>query len=199
MRNTFHVVAAHCRVCGTFCGIPVRNRGVCLRCAARDRVLAAVRDDADSASTEELEAAAAMFDKLNERGLMSRYYSDPSRENDTYSLPNVEVFYVDSEDVADDSTEFESVGWYYWFCFSGRIPDSSAFGPYESEEAAVAAMRDEHGPDEPTDMTLDRVPIETEPCPACDGTGLLLGVLGTLKYFRCRNCGAEFSCELPKS
>jgi transposase-like protein len=30
-------------------------------------------------------------------------------------------------------------------------------------------------------------------CPICEGPGIVLGVLGTLKHFSCRNCGMQFS------
>lgn len=30
-------------------------------------------------------------------------------------------------------------------------------------------------------------------CYACDGPGVYIGSLGDLMYFRCRNCGAEYS------
>lgn len=30
-------------------------------------------------------------------------------------------------------------------------------------------------------------------CPMCGGPGVLLGVLGLLKHFRCRNCGMMWS------
>ena len=29
-------------------------------------------------------------------------------------------------------------------------------------------------------------------CPYCGGPGMLLGVLGTVTWFRCRNCGIDF-------
>ena len=32
-------------------------------------------------------------------------------------------------------------------------------------------------------------------CPACQGPGYLLGKLGQLLHFRCRNCGIDFSIE----
>ena len=41
-------------------------------------------------------------------------------------------------------------------------------------------------------------------CPMCSGPGLLLGVLGCLKWFTCRDCGWEFNrkvtirCNKPK-
>lgn len=29
-------------------------------------------------------------------------------------------------------------------------------------------------------------------CPVCPGSGLLLGSLGRLRWFRCRDCGIDF-------
>lgn len=75
---------------------------------------------------------------------MSNYvYSNPSRESDTYSLPDVEIF-----EVGENEREDTAPGWYYWFCFPGCMPDSDPFGPYETEQEAEDAMRDEHGPNE---------------------------------------------------
>lgn len=37
-------------------------------------------------------------------------------------------------------------------------------------------------------MTSD----DESPCPLCPGMGQLLGVLGTLAHYRCRDCGAQF-------
>jgi hypothetical protein len=30
-------------------------------------------------------------------------------------------------------------------------------------------------------------------CPVCPGYGFLMGILGQLKWFRCRSCGFEFN------
>ena len=30
-------------------------------------------------------------------------------------------------------------------------------------------------------------------CPLCRGAGVLLGTLGLLKWFRCRQCGMDFN------
>jgi len=30
-------------------------------------------------------------------------------------------------------------------------------------------------------------------CPVCDGPGIFLGALGKMQYFRCRDCGMDFS------
>jgi hypothetical protein len=90
---------------------------------------------------------------------MAQHYSDPSRETDPYALPDVETFYIglraaeedcpqcadpESDGPAADpgSDHAEHVGWYYWFCFPGCMPDSDAFGPYPSEQAALDAARD---------------------------------------------------------
>lgn len=55
---------------------------------------------------------------------------------------NVEVFHVDARDAAD-SRKYggctNTVGWYYWSCFPGCLPDSDAFGPFGSD---LAALRD---------------------------------------------------------
>lgn len=85
---------------------------------------------------------------------MTYYYSDPEREEDTYSLPDVEVFEVkeneltrDCEDnnrgMCDDTEHYHEAGWYYWYSFPGCMPEGDANGPYKSEEEAIQAMRDE--------------------------------------------------------
>lgn len=66
-------------------------------------------------------------------------YSDPSRESETYSLPDVEIFWGSPENGFD-----HEAGWYYWYCFPGCLPDSEPYGPFESEEAALKAMRDDN-------------------------------------------------------
>ena len=32
-------------------------------------------------------------------------------------------------------------------------------------------------------------------CPICDGPGILLGTLGKLTHFRCRDCGMDFNMD----
>ena len=92
---------------------------------------------------------------------MSQHYSDPTREEDPYALPNVEVFYMDAEDFSDadaDSWMAERLtaeeysptackdleGWYYWLCFPGCLPDSEPYGPYATEEDALAAAQEDN-------------------------------------------------------
>ena len=74
---------------------------------------------------------------------MTQYYSDPSREKETYALPDVEVFWAD--DLTDEEGEALTEGYYYWYCFPGCLPDSEPMGPYASEEEAVEAMREDAG------------------------------------------------------
>lgn len=74
---------------------------------------------------------------------MSRYYSDPSRESETYALPDVEVFYAAAGELQwEDQQEPSEAGWYWWTCMPGCMPDSDPFGPFETEEAAVEDAQD---------------------------------------------------------
>jgi hypothetical protein len=68
---------------------------------------------------------------------MSQAYSDPKRETDPYSLPDVEVFYLTSSETKEDAK-----GWYYCYCFPGCLPDSDPVGPFDTEEAALADLRE---------------------------------------------------------
>lgn len=78
---------------------------------------------------------------------MSHYYLDPSKENDKWSLPDLEVFWADKGDWNDEEGEPIKEGWYYWICFPGCIPDSEANGPFDSEEKALMDARDLYGCD----------------------------------------------------
>lgn len=98
---------------------------------------------------------------------MSRYYSDPSREEEPYALTDVEVWQDDayrctecdsvfpgevrhngdgcpdcgSED--NDAWEPEVRGAYWYaFGFPGCLNDSEPSGPFETEEAAVKAAQE---------------------------------------------------------
>jgi len=77
-------------------------------------------------------------------------YSDPSRADNTWTLPDVEVFHVSpaeaiynqqNDDHADEYTIVEP-GYYWWTCLPGCMPDSSPFGPYPTEAAAIEAAQD---------------------------------------------------------
>jgi hypothetical protein len=95
---------------------------------------------------------------------MSQHYSDPSRENDKYSLPDVETFaarygdcpFCTSTVVEDGGGEFHcdscmdghkgqgvtpddvQTGWFYWFCFPGCMPEGDPIGPFDTEAEAIA-------------------------------------------------------------
>ena len=97
-------------------------------------------------------------------------YIDPSDEEKHGSLPEIEVWsdltikvrcrkcgtFEGAEGVinADDDPRCPTCGkktkvveiscnyaWYYWFCVVGCLPSSDCFGPYTTEEAALAAAR----------------------------------------------------------
>ncbi len=100
---------------------------------------------------------------------MSQIYSNPKRESETYSLPDVETFTLNygdcpyctstvTEDACgeyrcescqkgwNDATPAEiTTGWFYWACFPGCMPDSDPMGPYATEAEAVAAAQEDAG------------------------------------------------------
>lgn len=70
------------------------------------------------------------------------FYYDEEREDNYGTLPNVEVFYL-SHFEARYTDEETAPGWYYWYCFPGCLPDSDPIGPYDTEEEALEAAREE--------------------------------------------------------
>jgi hypothetical protein len=82
---------------------------------------------------------------------MAQAYSDPTRESDPYALPDVEVFYLSKLELAycqrdvwysihnfGDDANLSEIGWYWWSCFPGCLPDSEPFGPFATEAEALA-------------------------------------------------------------
>jgi hypothetical protein len=75
-------------------------------------------------------------------------YSDESRAGGTYSLPDVEVFYMSGKDMRGYGKDsvwylpedkcYMKPGYYYWFCFPGCMPDSDPIGPFDGYESAMA-------------------------------------------------------------
>ena len=70
-------------------------------------------------------------------------YSNPKRESDPHSPPDVEVFYLAEWEIGENA-ELESVfsdlseeGYYYWHCLPGCLPDSDPIGPFATEEGAL--------------------------------------------------------------
>ena len=104
---------------------------------------------------------------------MPYVYSNPERERDTYALPDVEVFHMTAEEVAemdDDMVrdylqrfplatmngrerermvaamgEEEGItgGWFYAYGLPGCLHDSWPFGPFPTYAAAVEAAQEE--------------------------------------------------------
>ena len=75
---------------------------------------------------------------------MGQFYTDGARETDPYALPDAETFYVTPLDAAynlenldHDEGAITEWGWYWWSC----LPDSDAFGPWPTEEAAIKDAR----------------------------------------------------------
>jgi len=57
-----------------------------------------------------------------------------------------EVFYNDQSgewyEFQDETGELLPVGWYWWACFPGCIPDGDFSGPFETEEEAIRDAND---------------------------------------------------------
>ena len=83
-------------------------------------------------------------------------YSNPKRENDPHSLPDVEIFHHEhakrelcalnaghkaelyGECITDGEGDCLGSGWYWWSCFPGCLPDSEANGPFATKAEALA-------------------------------------------------------------
>lgn len=108
---------------------------------------------------------------------MPYVYSDPSREEDKWSLPNVEIFELTAEEAFEldentvsmylrkfpratmSSRERDRMiqtaidagdccgGWFWQACFPGCLPDSEPIGPFDTYSDALADAREVAGED----------------------------------------------------
>lgn len=94
---------------------------------------------------------------------MSMHYSDPEHAG-LGAVPGVETFHVgptdwqgqcpQCEDLPSNAApaygsadmveahKAEHVGWYWWPCFPGCMPDGEAMGPFDTEDEALADARE---------------------------------------------------------
>lgn len=106
---------------------------------------------------------------------MSHHYSDPSRADDPYSLPDVEVWqarygycpscgelvheYPGAHDgpcyACDTRVDTPTLGWFYHSCFPGCLPDSEPNGPFATEQEALADAREGMDSDDDNSATED--------------------------------------------
>ncbi len=107
-------------------------------------------------------------------------YSDVTREDDPYSLPDVEVFELTAEEAVQQDEDLMwdarkrfplmhmnsrdrdkaiawaieesgcTGGWFWWSGFPGCIPDGPAMGPFKTHEEALADARE--GTEDDDDM-----------------------------------------------
>lgn len=70
-------------------------------------------------------------------------YSRKEDENDPGKLPDIEIFYHDGIPWDDDEEELEA-DYYYQYCFPGCLPESDPIGPFNTENEAFDAMREEN-------------------------------------------------------
>lgn len=73
------------------------------------------------------------------------------------------------EAMLDAIVEEEGItgGWFWWTCLPGCLPDSCAFGPFETRAAALADAQENREEDEDEDE--DEIPVCTV-CGCTDGT-----------------------------
>lgn len=67
---------------------------------------------------------------------MGLHYHDERRADDPAYIPSLETF-----EVLPDESIASEVGWYYWFCLPGCLPDGEAIGPFATEEEALEHAR----------------------------------------------------------
>jgi hypothetical protein len=62
-----------------------------------------------------------------------------------HALPDIEVFYRNALAVAwvDEKGDLhnDSLGWYWWFCGPGCLPDCSLVGPFTTKAETLADAR----------------------------------------------------------
>lgn len=79
---------------------------------------------------------------------VAQRYPTKSALIDLCRTNNVEVFHVDARDAGasrnNKNEDMTRVGWYYWTCLPGCLPDSTAFGPFNSP---LGALRDAYDND----------------------------------------------------
>lgn len=75
-------------------------------------------------------------------------YSESDRETETYSLPDVEIFYrtkAENREYGNLDGDGEPMprGYYYWHCFPGCLPEGEPIGPFETEDEALEAAQED--------------------------------------------------------
>ena len=77
---------------------------------------------------------AVVFDSL--QGFHS--FTGHLRNNGTYEeYGSFEIFWFDGEkDIDLDYQDIEPIGWYWWSCFPGCMPDGEKVGPFPSSSQA---------------------------------------------------------------
>jgi hypothetical protein len=55
----------------------------------------------------------------------------PFKDEDGQEFGSCEVFFI------EDDTEELPIGWYWWACFPGCLPDGDPIGPFDTEEEAI--------------------------------------------------------------
>ncbi len=70
---------------------------------------------------------------------MPYYYIDQTREGLEHTQPDVGIYFEQDQFLPD------AKGFYYGYGSPGCLPDSGLFGPYDTEQEALAAARESSG------------------------------------------------------
>jgi hypothetical protein len=78
---------------------------------------------------------------------MAYYYVDPQRESEPHALPDVEVFFLEYNQLAVQGAKVlvasqHERGWFYAYGFPGCLWDSEPVGPFDTEAKALKAARE---------------------------------------------------------
>jgi hypothetical protein len=70
---------------------------------------------------------------------MSMHYSESSRAELPYAVPDIEVFHVAPTIATKDHDGMitSGPGWYWWSCTPGCLPDNEPYGPFMTEKLAL--------------------------------------------------------------
>lgn len=125
---------------------------------------------------------------------MAQHYSNPKRANDPHALPNIETFEArimrcpvceaeypetnrggtsyrntDSETTCCHNIPLVRAesAWWFWYALPGCLPDSDPWGPFATEDEALAVAREDTGEDEDEDEDVRTYPYTEEVQRAC--------------------------------
>jgi hypothetical protein len=65
------------------------------------------------------------------------------KDEDGQEYGSFEAFYAFKGDLIEENGEESAVGWYWWACFPGCLPDGDPEGPFPTEQDAIDDAQNE--------------------------------------------------------